>query len=77
MFNPQFQKLGDILIHENVISQEQLDQALERQSTTKEKLGKLLIRMGMITEADLVKVYALQLGHPAVYEEDLMKVEGI
>ncbi|MBT3630883.1 MAG: hypothetical protein HOB84_02915, partial [Candidatus Marinimicrobia bacterium] len=50
MFNPQFQKLGDILIHENVISQEQLDQALERQSTTKEKLGKLLIRMGMITE---------------------------
>ena len=76
MFNPQFQKLGDILIHEGVISQEQLDQALERQSTTKEKLGKLLIRMGMITEADLVKVYALQLGHPAVYEEDLMKVEG-
>ena len=76
MFNPQFQKLGDILIHENVISQEQLDQALERQSTTKEKLGKLLIRMGMITEADLVKVYALQLGHPAVYEEDLMKVDG-
>jgi len=76
MFNPQFQKLGDILIHENVITQEQLDQALERQSTTKEKLGKLLIRMGMITEADLVKVYALQLGHPAVYEEDLMKVEG-
>ncbi|MCF7825532.1 MAG: Flp pilus assembly complex ATPase component TadA [Candidatus Marinimicrobia bacterium] len=76
MFNPQFQKLGDILIHENVITQEQLDQALERQSTTKEKLGKLLIRMGMITEADLVKVYALQLGHPAVYEEDLMKVAG-
>ena len=76
MFNPQFQKLGDILIHENVITQEQLDQALERQSTTKEKLGKLLIRMGMITEEELVKVYALQLGHPAVYEEDLMKVEG-
>ncbi len=76
MFNPQFQKLGDILIHEAVITQEQLGQALERQSTTKEKLGKLLIRMGMITEADLVKVYALQLGHPAVYEDDLMKVEG-
>nr|MBC8193673.1 pilus assembly protein PilB [FCB group bacterium] len=76
MFNPQFQKLGDILIHEAVITQEQLDQALERQSTTKEKLGKLLIRMGMITETELVKVYALQLGHPAVYEEDLMKVDG-
>jgi type IV pilus assembly protein PilB len=76
MFNPQFQKLGDILIHEGIIDQDKLDQALERQATTKEKLGKLLIRMGMITESDLVKVYALQLGHPAVYEEDLMKVAG-
>lgn len=76
MFNPQFQKLGDILIHENFLDQEKLDQALERQKTTKEKLGKLLIRMGMITESDLVKVYALQLGHPAVYEEDLMKVDA-
>jgi len=76
MFNPQFQKLGDILIHEGIIDQTKLDQALERQSTTKEKLGKLLIRMGMINESDLVKVYALQLGHPAVYEDDLMKVDG-
>jgi len=32
--------------------------------------------MGMITESVLVKVYALQLGHPAVYEEDLMKVDA-
>ncbi len=75
MFNPQFQKLGDILIHEGIIDQDKLSHALERQATTKEKLGKLLIRMGMINEADLVKVYALQLGHPAVYEDDLMKVD--
>ncbi len=76
MFNPQFQKLGDILIHEGILDETKLGQALERQKTTKEKLGKLLIRMGMITEADLVKVYALQLGHPAVFEEDLMKVDS-
>ena len=76
MFNPQFQKLGDILIHEGILDEAKLGQALERQKTTKEKLGKLLIRMGMITESDLVKVYALQLGHPAVFEEDLMKVNG-
>ena len=76
MFNPQFQKLGDILIHEGILDEAKLGQALERQKTTKEKLGKLLIRMGMINEADLVKVYALQLGHPAVFEEDLMKVDS-
>ncbi len=75
MFNPQFQKLGDILLHEGVLDQDSLNQALERQKTTKEKLGKLLIRMGMITENDLVKVYALQLGHRAVYEDELMKLE--
>ncbi|NQV50066.1 MAG: Flp pilus assembly complex ATPase component TadA [Candidatus Marinimicrobia bacterium] len=76
MFNPQFQKLGDILIHEGILDETKLGLALERQKTTKEKLGKLLIRMGMINEADLVKVYALQLGHPAVFEEDLMKVDS-
>lgn len=75
MFNPQFQKLGDILIHEGTLTEDQLNQALERQKTTNEKLGKLLIRMGFITENDLVKVYALQLGHPAVYEDELMKAE--
>ncbi len=74
-FNPQFQKLGDILVHEKLITEDQLKQALERQKTTKERLGELLVRMGAISEDDLVRTYALQLGHKPVYEEDLMRVD--
>ena len=42
-FNPQFAKLGDILVHENIISQDTLMQALDNQKITKKKLGDILI----------------------------------
>ncbi len=75
MFNPQFEKIGNILVHEGLLAVEQLQQALERQKTTKEKLGKLLLSMGLISEDDLVHGYALQMGHRPVYEEDLLKAK--
>ena len=36
-FNPQFAKLGDILVHENIISQDTLMQALDTLKITKKK----------------------------------------
>ena len=38
-FNPQFQKIGDILVHEGKISESQLNAALAEQKVRKEKLG--------------------------------------
>jgi len=61
-FNPQFQKIGDILIHEGKISDSQLNSALAEQKVRKEKLGTVLLDQGLITEDDLVKVYSMQLG---------------
>jgi|FLOH01.1.fsa_nt_gi type IV pilus assembly protein PilB len=75
MFNPQFQKLGDILLHENILTESKLNEALERQNTTKEKLGKILVQMGAVTEDQLVTTFASQLGHKPVYEEELMRVD--
>lgn len=76
MFNPQFEKIGNILVHEGILSQEQLEQALERQKTTNEKLGKLLLSMGFLSEDDLVKAYAMQMGHRAIYDEELIKASS-
>ena len=76
MFNPQFEKIGNILVHEEILTEEQLENALERQKTTSEKLGKLLLSMGYLSEDDLVRAYALQMGHRAVYEEDLLKAKS-
>ena len=37
-FNPQFQKIGEILIHLGKLSESQLQEALVEQKNTKEKL---------------------------------------
>ena len=36
-FNPQFQRIGDILVHNGVISQDDLTKALDDQKTSNEK----------------------------------------
>ena len=40
-FNPQFEKLGDILIHDECIDESQLSEALEDQ---KIKKGKIILK---------------------------------
>ena len=71
-FNPQFQKVGDILVHQGIISEDQLQKALAEQKKSNEKLGQILINQGIITEADLVKAYSQQMGHKHVLENDLL-----
>ena len=67
-FNPQFEKIGNILLFENIISEDQLNAALDEQKTTKDKIGHVLIKNGTITEDDLVKAYSRQLGYKSVLE---------
>ena len=62
-FNPQFSKIGEILIHQGKVSESQLNEALAQQKNTKEKLGQTLIGMNIIEEDDLMDVYSLQLGY--------------
>ena len=71
-FNPQFQKVGDILVHQGIISEDQLQKALAEQKKSNEKLGQILINQGIITEADLVKAYSQQMGHKHILENDLL-----
>ncbi len=72
-FNPQFEKLGNILIHQKLITNDQLESALSEQKTSKDKLGHVLIKQGSITENDLIEVYANQLGYRHILEDDLLK----
>jgi len=74
-FNPQFAKLGDILVHENIISQDTLMQALDTQKITKKKLGDILINNGDINEHDLVRAFSLQTGHKPLSEDELFKAD--
>ena len=57
-------RLGDLLVHENIITNDQLMQALNSQKTTGRKLGDALIELGYISERQLLEFLAQQLGVP-------------
>ncbi|WP_334058595.1 GspE/PulE family protein [Alteromonas sp. S005] len=57
-------RLGDLLVHENIISSEQLDNALSAQRSSGRKLGDTLIDLGYISEPQLLRFLAQQLNIP-------------
>jgi MSHA biogenesis protein MshE len=57
-------RLGDLLVHEHIITNEQLMQALNSQKTTGRKLGDTLIELGHIGERQLLEFLAQQLNVP-------------
>ncbi len=63
---PEMLRLGDVLVQQKLISQEQLQQTLELQRSTGKKVGRLLIETGVITEELLANGLARQLRIPFV-----------
>ena len=63
---PEKLRLGDVLVQQKLISQEQLQQTLDLQRTTGKKVGRLLIETGVITEELLANGLARQLRIPFV-----------
>ena len=59
-------RLGEILIKESLITQEQLQKALEFQRSNGGKLGSCLTKMGFITDDDITGVLSRQYGVPSI-----------
>jgi type IV pilus assembly protein PilB len=59
-------RLGEILIKESLITQDQLDKALEFQRSNGGKLGSCLTKMGYITDDDITGVLSRQYGVPSI-----------
>jgi len=57
-------RLGDLLVHERIITNEQLMQALNSQKSTGRKLGDTLIELSHLSERQLLEFLAQQLGLP-------------
>jgi len=55
-------QLGQILLEQGLLTQEQLDRALEEHRNTPKSLGRVLIDLGYIRERDLVAALAEQVG---------------
>jgi len=57
-------KLGELLIKEGIITQQQLEKALNIQKQEGGRLGEILIRLGMIKEGQLILILGKQLNIP-------------
>ena len=57
-------RLGDLLVQEHIITDEQLGQALSEQRNSGKKLGRTLIDLSCITEEQLLKFLSQQLNIP-------------
>ncbi|HOF86754.1 MAG TPA: ATPase, T2SS/T4P/T4SS family [Armatimonadota bacterium] len=56
--------IGKILLEQGVITADQLKQALAVQKTKNEKLGRILIELGFVSERQVLAAYAQQLAIP-------------
>jgi type IV pilus assembly protein PilB len=59
-------RLGEILIKESLITQDQLEKALDFQRSNGGKLGSCLTKMGFITDDDITGVLSRQYGVPSI-----------
>lgn len=61
-------RIGDILVKEGIITEEQLQKALiyQKHSGYKEHLGNILVRLGYIDDVALSQVFARQSGYPFI-----------
>jgi type IV pilus assembly protein PilB len=67
-------RLGELLVKENLITAEQLKQALDHQKSTGSRLGTCLMKLGFISDDEITGVLSRQYGVPSInlkyYEVD-------
>lgn len=57
-------RLGELLLQEGLISEEQCQEALEEQKKTGELVGEILVRKGHVNESDVARTIATQFSFP-------------
>ncbi|HEX3371445.1 MAG TPA: hypothetical protein VHS08_02945, partial [Candidatus Acidoferrales bacterium] len=72
-------RLGEILIKENLITSDQLKQALEHQKAGGGRLGTCLMKLGIISDDEITGVLSRQYGVPSInlkyYEVDVTVIK--
>ncbi|MEA1973614.1 MAG: ATPase, T2SS/T4P/T4SS family, partial [Candidatus Cloacimonadota bacterium] len=75
-FNPQFSRIGEILVHLESASDDQVREAAIKQNNFNLKIGETLIKLGYIEESDLLNALHLQLEIPVVKEEEMLEIDS-
>ncbi|MCD4829537.1 MAG: Flp pilus assembly complex ATPase component TadA [Candidatus Cloacimonetes bacterium] len=75
-FNPQFARLGEVLVHKGYCDDDQIKEALLKQGNFAMKIGETLIKLGYITEKQLLDGLHLQLDLDIATEEDVVDIKA-
>ena len=59
-------RLSQMLLKHEIVTQEQLDQAFEKQQESGKSLGRILLELGFVKENTLAELIAKELGHEYV-----------
>jgi len=57
-------RIGELLLDQGILTQEQLDKALATQKQTGRRLGEVLLDLNFVAEHDIVMVVSIQYGCP-------------
>ncbi len=57
-------KLGEILLHDQLVTKEQVEECLADQAAEGELLGEILVRKGYVSEKDIAETIATQFSFP-------------
>lgn len=74
-------RLGDLLVRGQKLTQRDLDQALVAQAEMGDLLGRVLVRLGLLSEIDVARALAEQLGVPLIgasdFPEEALDLPGV
>lgn len=59
-------RLGELLVNEGLLTEDQVKEALNEQKKTGELLGEVLVKLGYVTEMDIARTIATQFGLPYI-----------
>ncbi len=59
-------KLGELLLKENMVTPEQLQEALAQQKTSGGKLGRVFVELGYVRDEDITSLLSRQYGVPSI-----------
>jgi type IV pilus assembly protein PilB len=74
-FNPQFARIGEVLVNNGAATEDQVKEALVKQNNFGLKIGETLIKLGYIQEKDLLNALKMQLEYDIVDDSELMELK--
>ena len=75
-FNPQFARLGEVLVHQGVATEQQVNEAVQKQKNYGLKTGETLLKLGFISEKELLDALHLQLEYEIIKEDELLELDS-